>query len=145
MPTLVLDDGAALYDSPVICAYLDTIGDAPPLAPASDWDVRRREAAGDGLCELAVKLRFEQLRAEGERSPRWQARWRENIVRTLDVGERDPGLADGFDVGVIAWGCALAYLDFRHGGDIAWREGRPVLTGLMQRLDLRASFIETRP
>jgi glutathione S-transferase len=144
IPALIFDDGSTLFDSSVICAWLDTQGDAPPLAPQHDWTVRRREALGDGVCEMAVRLRFEQMRPEGEKSPWWQARWRENIGRALDAAEADADLQAAFDIGVIAWGCALAYLDLRHG-DLDWRDGRPRLTDLFARLDARPAFIDTRP
>jgi glutathione S-transferase len=145
VPALIFDDGSSLWDSPLICAYLDTQGSAPPLTPPADFAIRRRETAADGIMELAVKLRQEQLRPEAERSPSWQERWRVNIRRALDVGEADPGLdGEGFDLGVIAWGCALPYLDFRHG-DLNWREGRPRLAALSARLDARPSFIATKP
>jgi glutathione S-transferase len=144
IPALILDDGSSISNSPLICAFLDTFGDAPPLSPPDDWAARRREAAADGLMELSVKLRFEQLRPEGERSPSWQARWRANIARALDVAEADAGQGDRLDIGAIAWGCALGYLDLRHP-DIAWREGRPMLASLYERLSARPSFIETRP
>jgi glutathione S-transferase len=144
IPALIFDDGWTLFDSSVICAYLDTLGDAAPLAPQQDWTVRRREAAGDGVCEMAVRLRFEQMRPEGEKSPWWQARWRENIARTLDAAEADEALHDAFDIGAIAWGCALAYLDLRHG-DLDWRNGRPRLAAFFARLDARPAFIDTRP
>lgn len=144
IPALIFDDGSSLANSPLICAYLDTLGDAPPLSPAGDWDVRGREAAADGVMELSVKLRFEQLRPEDERSPSWQARWRTNIARALDVAEADGTLDAALDLGVIAWGCALGYLDLRHP-DMAWRTGRPRLAALFERLSARPSFIDTRP
>ena len=144
VPALIFDDGSSLYDSPLICAYLDTLGDAAALSPPTDWAVRLREVSGDRVMEQAVKLRHEQLRPEVERSQRWQQCWRVNILRALDADERDAGLNDGFDLGVIAWGCALAYLQFRHA-DIGALDSRPTLAALMTRLDARPSFIDTRP
>jgi glutathione S-transferase len=144
IPALIFEDGSTLFDSSVICAFLDTLGDAPPLAPQYDWVVRRREALGDGVCEMAVRLRFEQIRPDGEKSPWWQARWRENIGRALDEAEADADLHGAFDVGAIAWGCALGYLDLRHG-DLDWRSGRPRLEAFHARLNARPSFIDTRP
>src|SRR5687767_11756285 len=47
VPTLVLDDGTALYDSIVICEYLDSVGPGPKLFPANGaarWDALRRHA-----------------------------------------------------------------------------------------------------
>ena len=145
VPALIFDDGSSLWDSPLICAYLDTLGDAPPLTSPTDFTIRRRETAADGIMELAVKLRQEQLRPASERSSSWQERWRVNIRRALDVAEQDQGLdGDSLNLGIIAWGCALPYLDFRHG-DLDWRAGRPRLQDLSKRLSGLPSFIDTRP
>src|ERR1700756_3787191 len=66
IPTLVLDDGTVIYDSPVICEYLDGLGAPPKLHPA-DPKARlvalRRQALGDGYLDLLVLLRDERLRA----------------------------------------------------------------------------------
>ena len=143
IPTLVLDDGAGLFDSPVICAFLDTVGAGPALSPAADFAVQRRQALGDGIAELALKLRYEQVRAENERSSGAQARWREGIYRGLDAAEAEDRPQDRFDIGEIALCCALSYLDLRHD-DMAWREGRPKLTALAARLEQRPSFVATK-
>ncbi len=143
VPALILDDGSSLFDSPVICAFLDAQGAGPRLAPVGDFPILRRQAAADGVMELAVKLRHEQLRLETERSATWAARWRANIARALDEAEAEDRPADRFDLGEIAWGCALAYLDFRHA-DLAWRAGRPNLTALSDRLEQRPSFVDTK-
>jgi glutathione S-transferase len=143
IPALVLDDGTSLFDSPVICAFLDTLGSGPPLSPATDFPLLRRQAAGDGISELGVKLRYEQVRPEGERSPSAQNRWRGGIARALDAAEAEDRPADRFDIGEIALACALSYLDLRHG-DMAWRDGRPKLTALAERLEQRPSFVATK-
>lgn len=143
IPALVLDDGSSLFDSPVICAFLDTLGFGPALSPATDFAVLRRQAAADGIGELAVKLRYEQVRPEGERSPGAQKRWRAGIVRALDEAELEDRPDDRFDIGEIALVCTLGYLDFRHD-DMAWRKGRPKLTALAERLEQRASFVATK-
>jgi glutathione S-transferase len=143
IPTLVLDDGSSLFDSPVICAFLDTLGAAPALSAPHDFPLQRRQAMGDGIGELALKIRYEQVRPEGERSAGMMARWRAGVLRGLDEAEAEARPADRFDIGEIALGCALSYLDLRHG-DMAWREGRPALADLSERLEQRASFIATK-
>ena len=65
IPTLVLDDGAALYDSPVICEYLDALHGAArlfPVQPKARLEALRRQALGDGFLDLLVLLRDERLR-----------------------------------------------------------------------------------
>jgi glutathione S-transferase len=143
IPTLVLDDGSALFDSPVICAFLDTVGAGPALVPAADFAVQRRQSLGDGIAELGLKLRYEQVRPENERSPDVQARWRAGVYRGLDAAEAEDRPQDRFDIGEIALACALGYLDLRHE-DMAWRQGRPQLTALATRLEQRSSFVATK-
>lgn len=143
IPTLVLDDGSALFDSPVICAFLDTQGSGAPLSPAADFAVQRRQALGDGIAELALKVRYEQVRPEGERSPGMLARWREGINRALDAVETEERPQDRFDIGDIALYCALTYLDLRHP-DMDWRQGRPELTAFAARLEQRPSIAATK-
>lgn len=143
IPALALDDGSSLFDSAVICAFLDTLGTGPILSPATDFPLLRRQAAGDGIGELAVKLRYEQMRREGEKSPGAQKRWRAGITRALDEAEAEDRPDGRFDIGEIALVCALGYLDLRHD-DMTWREGRPKLTALAARLEQRPSFVATK-
>lgn len=143
IPALEFDDGSALFDSPVICAFLETLGQGPRLTRQDDFPLLRRQALGDGIGELAVKLRYDQMRPQGEQSPTVQARWRKALLRGLDVAEAEGGPEARFDIGEIALACSLGYIDFRHG-DIAWREGRPYLTALVERLAQRPSFQATR-
>lgn len=143
VPVLVLDDGSSLFDSPLICAFLDTLGSGPALAPGNDFPALRRQAVGDGVAELAVKLRQDQVRPDHQQSPDAQARLRAGINRALDAAEAGHRPADRFDIGEIALVCALAYVDFRHA-DLAWRDGRPNLTALAERLERRQSFIDAK-
>jgi glutathione S-transferase len=67
IPTLVLDDGSALYDSAVICEYLDSLHDGPKLFPAdakARWTALRRHALGSGLLDLLVLWRDERGRPQ---------------------------------------------------------------------------------
>jgi glutathione S-transferase len=145
VPALILADGTALFDSPVICGYLDSLSEAPRLLPSGDdhWRVRRAEASADGIMELAVKLRQEALRPESHRSPDYIARWRRCAVRALDALERTEG-SGGLDLGEIALVVALDYVDFRQP-DLDWRAGRPNLLARWRRLEARPSFRATAP
>lgn len=146
VPALVDDDGVAWTDSPLICARLDHVSGAPRLLPEGEarWTVLRRETIADGVLELGVKLRLEQLRPEGERSAKWMVRWREGVLRGLDAAEINAIDAAQFDLGQIATVVALSWLDFRHP-DLGWREGRPKLAALQAALEQRPSFEATRP
>jgi glutathione S-transferase len=145
VPTLVLDDGSALADSPVICAWLDAHAPAPRLIPEGQgqWPVRRTEAAADAVMETVVKLRQEALRPEAQRSPEHCARWSRSVLRALDAFEAE-GPEGGFDLGEIALAIALEYVDFR-APDLNWRAGRPNLLARWRRLESRPSFRATAP
>jgi len=130
IPTLVLDDGSTLYDSRVICEYLDTLHDGPRLFPSDEamrWPALRRQALGDGLMEVIVLRLGEQDRAKETQSESHLASYRLKIAAALDRIEAEgPGPPGPPDIGQIAIACALGHLDFRFAGD-EWRAGRPRL------------------
>jgi glutathione S-transferase len=143
IPTLVLDDGTALYDSRVIAEYLDTLHDGPklfPAEPAARFRTLRRQALGDGLMEVVVLRLGEQNRPREIRSDSHLASFRLKIAAALDRLEAD-GVdpAPTPDIGHIAIGCALAHLDFRFAAD-AWRTGRPELAAWFGAFAARPSM-----
>jgi glutathione S-transferase len=147
IPALITDDRQALYDSPVICEYLDALVGGhrifPPVGP-SRWTALRRQALADGILDAAVSVRYEQtLRPPQLRWQDWvQGQWLK--VRTaLDALEREP-LEDVLDIGTIAIACALGYLDFRYAGD-DWRAGRPRLAAWAGKIQQRPSLQATLP
>lgn len=150
VPTLLLEDGTALYDSAVICAFLDVHPQAHgplliPTEPFVHWTVRRAEALGDGAMDLAYNLTMEGRKPEGEHSPTTVARWLSQLPRTLDAMQRDLGsLPESCTLSHIAFAVALGYLDFRQP-DIAWREGRPDLASWYQDIAKRPSLVQTEP
>lgn len=148
IPALILDDGMALFDSPVICEYLDTTLPGPSLLPASGperWKVLRLQATADGILDAGVASIYEAMRPEGERSPAAVERWRKSIIRALDFLDLEAGASfASLDLGLIAVGCALGYLDFRFP-DLAWRDTRPALASHFEALSARRSFKETMP
>jgi glutathione S-transferase len=147
IPTLVLDDGTALYDSPVICEYLDALDGTPQLFPVehdSRMRALRRQALGDGFLDLLVLARNERLREQPA-----QVYLTSTAVRTaavLDSLEReaDALAASGFDIGHIAIGCALSYLDFRFAED-DWRKDHARLAIWHAVFTARPSVQATRP
>jgi glutathione S-transferase len=128
IPTLVLEDGTALFDSRVICEYLDTLHDGPelfPAGPGARWQALRRQALGDGLMEVIVLRLGEQGRPPAAQSEKHLAAYRLKIAATLDRLEREAGeLAGPVDIRHVAIACALGHLDFRFAAD-GWRQGRP--------------------
>jgi glutathione S-transferase len=147
VPTLIAEDGLPLSDSPVICEYLDGLGEGPRLLPVEGTDrlrVRRLETLGNQALEMGVKLVLEKRRPESEQSPSWIARWTENMARALDALEAVRPDAARLDLGVITAGVAVTWIGFRHPGfDLA--TGRPGLIALQTALESRASFADTRP
>lgn len=147
IPTLVRDDGRALYDSRVICEYLDTLHDGPRMFPQDGearWTALRRQALADGILDAAVNTRYERfLRPENLRWSDWVNGQLGKVRRSLDALERE-ALGDTLDIGTISVACALGYMDFRYA-DEAWRESRPQLTAWFEVVCARPSMSETRP
>ena len=147
IPTLVLDDGAQIYDSLVICEYLNTAekGDLfPPPGPAR-WAALTRHALGQGLTDNAISRVHERRRPEAERSAALDAKRKAAVARTLDMLEGTVGAPDGaFVIGDIAVAAGLGYLDLRFGED-DWRAGRPQLAGWYEAVSARPSVRKTAP
>ena len=147
IPTLVLDDGTALYDSPVICEYLDALDDKPQLFPL-DRKPRmlalRRQALGDGFLDLLVLARNERLRQQPSQVHLTSTAVRTAAVLTSLEREADALAASAFDIGHIAIGCALSYLDFRFAEE-DWRKDHRRLAIWHAVFAARPSVEATRP
>ena len=149
VPTLVLDDGSSLYDSPVICEYLDRQHTGPRMIPEAGgerWRVLREQALADGMLDSAVLIFVETVkRPEQRRWGWWLDLKRRAITRSLDMLEHRAGQnGDRIDLGAISIGVALGYLDLRGAvGD--WRNGRPKLSGWFAGFAQRPSMIMTAP
>ena len=148
VPALITDGGEVLYDSPVICEYLDSLHDGAKLFPPSGgarWTALRRQALADGILDAAVGRLLEGKRPDGERSDAWMARLATTIGRALDAFEDEAdALGDAATIGHVAIGCALGYLDFRFADD-HWRSGRPALADWYEVFAQRRSVIATMP
>ena len=150
IPCLVLDDGSALYDSRVICEYLDTLHAGPPLFPpngSSRWNALRLQALADGIMDAALLARYEGfLRPEEHRWPAWIDGQLDKVHRALDRLEATEvqGFGNRVDIGTIAAACALGYLDFRFAG-LDWRAQRPQLAAWFDGFGGRPSMRDTMP
>lgn len=148
IPALERDDGPTLYDSRVITRYLDHTLQAGlyPAAPRL-WDTLVIEATADGIADAALLMRFETaLRSEPQRSADWiEAQWAK-VDRALAALEQRwiSHLSGPLDMGQIAVGCALGYLDLRHP-DRAWGAGHPVLADWWTTFRARPAMQATAP
>jgi len=148
IPVLLSDDGEALYDSRVICEYLDTLHQGAKLLPdgAARWQVLRLAALADGLMDAALLARYERAARPAELQ--WSA-WLEGqlgkIQRALAELERQVGQLQGpLDLAQIGVACALGYLDFRFA-DLDWRAAHPGLAAFQQAFAQRASMQASAP
>ncbi|MFY0615489.1 MAG: glutathione S-transferase N-terminal domain-containing protein [Hyphomicrobiaceae bacterium] len=147
LPTLVLDDGSALFDSRVIAEYFDETGTGARLLPTSGAarrDVLRQMALGIGVLDLLVGWLAEHRKPAAEQDTAFNAAMCLKFAAALDVLEDEAaGLsARDFDMAHAAIGAALGYADFRYD-DIAWRDDRPALATFHDVVAARASFQAT--
>ncbi|MBF0280327.1 MAG: glutathione S-transferase [SAR324 cluster bacterium] len=149
IPTLLLDNGTALYDSRVICEYLDELHEGKKMFPpagSSRWETLTLQSLTDGILDAAVLIRYETY----ERSEQHQWReWIENqklkIFRSLARIEKEiENLTGTLNIGVIGIGCVLGYLDFRFP-DENWRNRCPKLAEWFLEFNQRTSMQSTRP
>jgi glutathione S-transferase len=146
IPTLVLDDGVALFDSAVICEYLDDLagGALFPRQGAARWQALRWQALGDGLLDALILWRNERERALPLAAlvDAFEVKVAA-CLRQLDAQAQ--ALADApLSIGQVAVGCALGYLDYRFDA-LAWRHGAPRLADWFSGLRARPSFQATEP
>ena len=148
IPALERGDGPAIYDSRVICRYLDDRAGAGLYPPAPRlWETLTLEATADGMIEAAILMLYEgRLRPEEKRFDAWvEGQWAK-IARALDTleGRWMSHLNGPLDMGQIAIGVALSYLDFRFDAR-GWRQGRPELARWHEAFAARESMAATVP
>lgn len=149
IPTLVLDDGTVLTDSLLICEYLQMQAGGSqlfPADPASRIDALRRHALGTGFIEVSVLRRNELNRMPAQRSPAHVDAYAAKFAATLPALEREARALSvkPIDIGHIAIGCALSYLDFRFA-DEPWRPAHPEIARWHQDFAARPSMLATVP
>ncbi|MCC6305320.1 MAG: glutathione S-transferase family protein [Rhodobacteraceae bacterium] len=147
VPTAILPDGGALYDSRVITRWLDSRHEGAKMYPEGEalWTVLRREALADGMIGAAVLMRYETtIRPEALRWPDWLDGQREKVTGSLDQLEAEAAGFAGVDAGLIAIACGLGFLDLRFA-DLDWRPTRPALAHWFAAFSARPSMEATRP
>ncbi len=145
IPALISEQGRTLYDSRVICEYLDGLAPTPILLPEggpSRIDTLRRQALGDGLMDAAFDLVMERRRPEAQRSDEWATRWTDAIHRAVAAMAAD--VSDAFDLGAISFAAALGYIDFRLA-DLRWEARAPDVARWWAGVKTRASVVSTAP
>ncbi len=149
IPALVVDGDTAIFDSHVICEYLDSLAPAPVLFPRGGVERVRTltlAALADGILDAALLLVYEKrFRPEDKWHAPWQTRQQIKIDRAVAAMERKPpAWKDTPDYGHLTLACALGYLDFRHEGK--WRAGHPELVAWLDAFARTVpAFEETRP
>jgi glutathione S-transferase len=149
IPTLELEDGGVVYDSFVIIAYLDTLHAGHKLIPdgGAAWlTALRRHALGNGMLDVALPAVGERLRPVERQSEPHLALWHLKLRSCVDALEQEAEALGGepFDIGHLAIGVALAYLDFRFD-ELKWRERHPKLAGWHATFDARPSVVANPP
>jgi glutathione S-transferase len=148
VPTLVTDDGACLYDSPVICGYLDSVGSAPRLFPASGparWKALTQMALGDGILDATQPRRREIALPQDDGRKAYIELQQVKVKRAVDLLEKEADtLGELATIGEITIGCALGYLDFRYANE-PWRPGHPKLEAWYAKVVKLPPLADTMP
>lgn len=149
IPILLLDDGAPMLDSRVICEYLDSLGNAPqllPADPAARWALHTRIAIAEGAMDSALAIIMAGRVSPGMATEAWTSWLMDKVASALDYFEdlREGADKDSFDLSDITLGCLLGTLDFRMEA-FDWRNGRVRLAAHWDALSARESFRQTVP
>lgn len=153
VPTLVLDDGTALFDSRVIVEFLDAVSPLSRLIPEENRErvaVRRWEALADGALDAGLLIRYESLRPRKEQSAAWVDKQAGKLSRGLamiaaELGDRPWCHGDRYTLADIAVGCCLGWVEFRKPGGIDWRGQYENLARHYGKLMERPAFADTAP
>jgi glutathione S-transferase len=153
VPTLMLDDGTALFDSRVIVEFLDNVSPIARLIPEDNRErvaVRRWEALADGSLDAGLLIRYESLRPKKEQSEAWTGKQAGKLKRGLDMlatelGDRGWCHGDRYTLADIALGCCLGWVEFRKPGGIEWRGEYPNLERHYAKLMERSAFADSVP
>jgi len=147
VPTLVLNNGNALCESPVICEYLDRLSGKNPLFPTSStekFDALGLSALADGIMDAAVSIVMEGRRPEEKQYAPWVERKEKAILRTISAIANLNTSAKILHIGIINTAIALEYVSFRLP-HIKWREENAELGNWLDLIGKNQSLTSTRP
>ncbi|MBN8749125.1 putative GST-like protein YibF [Xylophilus ampelinus] len=147
VPTFVTDEGAVLYDSRVVCEYLNDLakGSLFPAGGDARWATLTLQALGDGILDGALIARYEDVaRPEPLRWPEWRTAQLDKAETSLAHLSAHPELiAPGrVDIGTLTVACALWYLDLRFA-DFGWRDRHPAVAAWYAGFSARPSLSAT--
>ncbi|MEE8515303.1 MAG: glutathione S-transferase N-terminal domain-containing protein [Alphaproteobacteria bacterium] len=148
VPTLETDDGDILYESTIICEYLDSLAGGVELYPSSGkarWQALMLQGLADGVDDAAILIRMEGRRADAEKSAWWVERQAAKVARGLDALELEAaGFGADINIGHIATACMLGFAELHDlAGD--WRPGHPTLAKWYDEFCLRPSMTASDP
>lgn len=148
IPALERNDGPTLYDSRVICAFLEARG-GDKLYPsgARKWETLTLEATAEGILDAAVSITYEgRMRPMEKQWDGWtDAQWSKVMGGCAAINTRWMSHLNGpLDMGQISVGCALGYLDLRHDAR-NWRKGNDALAAWYEVFEERESMKATVP
>lgn len=148
VPTFFTDDGQVLYDSRVICEYLNELGSGSlfPKEGKLKWQVLTEQSLADGMLDAALLIRYENAaRPEELRWSAWTQGQMDKIKSGLSQFEKTiGGRGKAVDIGTLTLACALGYLDFRFA-DYDWRAGHRALSAWYAGFSKRPSVATTAP
>mgnify|MGYP001239316569 CR=1 FL=1 len=148
VPTLIVDDTTIIYDSPIICEYLDSLHDGEKLFPINGtnrWQALKHQAEGDGMMNSGIIALLESRRPKELINKKWIERQNLVTLRVLDNLENNIEDLQGiFNIGHISIACSLGWFDFRFP-DLEWRRDHPGLADWFEFISERPSMINTMP
>ncbi|MBC7803689.1 MAG: glutathione S-transferase N-terminal domain-containing protein [Candidatus Parcubacteria bacterium] len=153
VPTLLLDDGTALFDSRVIVEFLDSVSPIARLIPDDNRErvaVRRWEALADGSLDAGLLVRYEALRPKKEQSRAWTDKQAGKLKRGLamiaaDLADKAWCRGERYTLADISVGCCLGWVDYRKPAGVDWRSEYANLARYYDKLMERAAFADTAP
>ena len=148
VPTLITDDGMALFDSPVICEYIDSLGSAPKLFPPAGparWNALRQQAQADGIMDASQPRRREIALPQDDGRKEYIATQRLKVDRAVAAFEAEAdSLGMLTTIGEVTIACALGYLDFRYANE-PWRPAAPKLAAWFAKVSELPAIKNTVP
>lgn len=153
IPVLILDNGETLFDSPVICRYLDSLpSDQPSLIPEDNvWQVLRWQALADGLTDAIYNLVMERRRPDNEQSTSWISMWTKDVEHALlEMESKLDQLGEVITLAHLAVATSIGYLELRmatlfYTSASAQAAMYPKIHSWYEKFKTRSSMLVTQP
>jgi glutathione S-transferase len=151
VPALVVNERCTIFDSTVICEFLDCLaggGRLFPRDPDERWSVLSQHTLAQGVCEAVITIRYEtSIRPEPKRWQEWIDDQWNKIFDVLSWFDANPHALDPSHLNIahLALMSGIGYIDFRFGDAIDWRKERPLLSSWVDAVSVRPCFTRTAP